>query len=96
MWLDSRRDFIVTKEFLNLPRIKFVLNIRTVYRNSVLMNEDKNFFLAEPILHKANTLYELCSAVTFDFIQSNLKSPLFNFLHDTEIIPLGATFIMNP
>ncbi len=92
MWLNSRY-FIVAKGVLDLPRIKFVLNIRTAYRNSVLMNGDKNFFLAEPITHKADTLYELCSAVTFDFIQSHLKGPLLNFLHNTEIIPLGAKLI---
>lgn len=92
-WLNSRRDFIVTGDFLNLPRIKFVLNVRTVYRNSVLMNGDKNFFLVEPIVHKANALYELCSVVTFDFIQGHLESPLLNFLYDTEIIPLGAALI---
>lgn len=92
MWLNGRY-FIVAKGVLNLPRIKFVLNIRTVYRNSVLMNGDKNFFLVEPITHKANTLYELCSVVTFDFIQGNLESPLLNFLCDTEIIPLGAALI---
>jgi len=57
------------------------------------MDGKKNFFLVEPVVHKANTLYELCSTVTFDFIQSHLKSPLLNFLYDTEIIPLGAALI---